>query len=101
MAVISKTRNLSLTACLLPALDPSLVATGLEQDGQDPPVAGQVASLTSKNNLSVSFCYLDGRILSQSATDFLSFHQHEFLRGTNHHEWATNQNGFMQPGPDG
>jgi hypothetical protein len=32
-----------------------LVAPGLAQDGQDPPVDGQVASLTSKNNF-INFC---------------------------------------------
>lgn len=33
----------------------NLVATGLENDGQNPPVAGQVASRTSKNNF-INFC---------------------------------------------
>jgi len=36
-------------------LPPELVATGLEQDGQETPTAGQVASLTSKNNF-INFC---------------------------------------------
>ena len=36
-------------------LDPSLVQTGFEQDGQQVPTAGQVASLTSKNNF-INFC---------------------------------------------
>jgi hypothetical protein len=32
-----------------------LVETGLENNGQNPPVAGQVASLTSSNNF-INFC---------------------------------------------
>lgn len=36
-------------------LDPSVLATGFEQDGQATPAAGQVASLTSKNNF-INFC---------------------------------------------
>lgn len=36
-------------------LPPDLVATGLEQDGQETPTAGQVASLTSKNNF-INYC---------------------------------------------
>jgi len=36
-------------------LDPSVIATGFEQDGQATPTAGQVASLTSKNNF-INFC---------------------------------------------
>ncbi|KAF9527727.1 hypothetical protein CPB83DRAFT_855530 [Crepidotus variabilis] len=36
-------------------LDPRVIATGFEQDGQDPPVAGQVASLTSSNNF-INYC---------------------------------------------
>jgi hypothetical protein len=37
------------------ALDPSVIATGFEDDGQDVPTAGQVASLTSSNNF-INFC---------------------------------------------
>ncbi|KAF8912910.1 hypothetical protein CPB84DRAFT_1700448 [Gymnopilus junonius] len=36
-------------------LDPNVVATGFENDGQDVPTAGQVASLTSSNNF-INFC---------------------------------------------
>jgi hypothetical protein len=36
-------------------LDPRVIAKGFETNGQDPPVAGQVASLTSTNNF-VNFC---------------------------------------------
>jgi len=36
-------------------LDPSVIATGFADDGQSPPVAGQTASLTSKNNF-INFC---------------------------------------------
>lgn len=36
-------------------LDPAVIATGFEQDGQETPTAGQVASLTSKNNF-INFC---------------------------------------------
>jgi len=36
-------------------LDPSVIATGFEQDGQSPPVAGQTASITSSNNF-INFC---------------------------------------------
>ncbi|THG99000.1 hypothetical protein EW026_g3268 [Hermanssonia centrifuga] len=36
-------------------LDPSVVATGFANDGQDVPAAGQVASLTSSNNF-INFC---------------------------------------------
>jgi len=36
-------------------LDPSVVSTGFENDGQDVPEAGQVASLTSSNNF-INFC---------------------------------------------
>jgi len=36
-------------------LDPSVICTGCEQDGQNPPVAGQKASLTSNNNF-INFC---------------------------------------------
>lgn len=37
------------------ALDPSVIATGFEQNGQETPAAGQVASLTSSNNF-INFC---------------------------------------------
>ncbi len=37
------------------ALDPAVIATGFEQNGQATPVAGQVASLTSSNNF-INFC---------------------------------------------
>jgi len=37
------------------SLDPSLVATGFAQDGNNPPVAGQASSLTSTNNF-INFC---------------------------------------------
>ncbi|KAL7416636.1 hypothetical protein BDY24DRAFT_336407, partial [Mrakia frigida] len=37
------------------ALDPSQVQSNLANDGQDPPVDGQVASLTSTNNF-INFC---------------------------------------------
>lgn len=37
------------------ALDPKVLATGFENDGQDVPAAGQVASLTSSNNF-INFC---------------------------------------------
>jgi hypothetical protein len=37
------------------ALDPAVLATGFEQDGQAVQVAGQVASLTSSNNF-INFC---------------------------------------------
>ncbi|GJF00378.1 hypothetical protein PsYK624_166650 [Phanerochaete sordida] len=36
-------------------LDPSVIAKGFEDDGQDQPAAGQVASLTSSNNF-INFC---------------------------------------------
>ncbi|CAL1697909.1 unnamed protein product [Somion occarium] len=36
-------------------LDPSVLAKGFENDGQDQPAAGQVASLTSSNNF-INFC---------------------------------------------
>jgi hypothetical protein len=36
-------------------LDPSVISTGFENDGQNVPVAGQVASLTSRNNF-INFC---------------------------------------------
>ncbi|EMD35038.1 hypothetical protein CERSUDRAFT_116545 [Gelatoporia subvermispora B] len=36
-------------------LDPSVIATGFENNGQDVPAAGQVASLTSSNNF-INFC---------------------------------------------
>jgi hypothetical protein len=36
-------------------LDPAVIADGFASDGQDPPVAGQVASLTSTNNF-INFC---------------------------------------------
>ena len=37
------------------ALDPNVIAKGFENDGQDVPTAGQVASLTSSNNF-INFC---------------------------------------------
>jgi hypothetical protein len=37
------------------ALDPQVIATGFENNGQNVPVAGQVASLTSSNNF-INFC---------------------------------------------
>ncbi|KAF9242356.1 hypothetical protein BU15DRAFT_22165, partial [Melanogaster broomeanus] len=37
------------------ALDPAVIAKGFENDGQDEPAAGQVASLTSSNNF-INFC---------------------------------------------
>lgn len=37
------------------ALDPKVLATGFENDGQDQPTAGQVPSLTSSNNF-INFC---------------------------------------------
>ena len=37
------------------ALDPKVIATGFENNGQDQPTAGQVASLTSSNNF-INFC---------------------------------------------
>ena len=36
-------------------LDPKVLATGFENNGQDVPAAGQVASLTSSNNF-INFC---------------------------------------------
>ncbi|KAF8167853.1 hypothetical protein B0H34DRAFT_34183 [Crassisporium funariophilum] len=36
-------------------LDPGVIAAGFENDGQDVPTAGQVASLTSSNNF-INFC---------------------------------------------
>lgn len=39
-------------------LDPSVIADGFAKDGQDPPVDGQVASLTSTNNF-INFCATD------------------------------------------
>ena len=36
-------------------LDPSVIAKGFEQNGQQVPTAGQVASLTSSNNF-INFC---------------------------------------------
>ncbi|THH30381.1 hypothetical protein EUX98_g3801 [Antrodiella citrinella] len=36
-------------------LNPNVIATGFENDGQDVPTAGQVASLTSSNNF-INFC---------------------------------------------
>ncbi|TCD62222.1 hypothetical protein EIP91_007201, partial [Steccherinum ochraceum] len=36
-------------------LDPKVIATGFENDGQDVPAAGQVASITSSNNF-INFC---------------------------------------------
>jgi len=41
--------------CCSQALDPSVIATGFQQDGQETPAAGQVASLTSANNF-INFC---------------------------------------------
>jgi len=38
-------------------LDPSVIATGFANNGQDVPTAGQVASLTSSNNF-INFCLL-------------------------------------------
>jgi hypothetical protein len=38
-------------------LDPAVIAPGFANDGQDVPVAGQVASLTSTNNF-INFCLL-------------------------------------------
>jgi len=38
-------------------LDPQVISTGFEQNGQNPPVAGQTASLTSSNNF-INFCLL-------------------------------------------
>ncbi|TFK57719.1 hypothetical protein OE88DRAFT_1746758 [Heliocybe sulcata] len=38
-----------------PALDPSVLAKGFENDGQSQPAAGQVASKTSSNNF-INFC---------------------------------------------
>jgi len=38
-------------------LDPSVIATGFESNGQQVPTAGQVASLTSSNNF-INFCAL-------------------------------------------
>ncbi|KAJ7168786.1 hypothetical protein C8R46DRAFT_897615, partial [Mycena filopes] len=38
-------------------LDPSVIQTGFEADGQETPTAGQVASLTSSNNF-INFCAL-------------------------------------------
>jgi hypothetical protein len=38
-----------------PTLDPRVIAKGFAQNGQNPPVAGQVASLTSTNNF-INFC---------------------------------------------
>jgi len=38
-------------------LDPSVIASGFADDGQNPPVAGQSASLTSTNNY-INFCAL-------------------------------------------
>ena len=40
---------------LFVALDPSVIATGFEQNGQETPAAGQVASLTCSNNF-INFC---------------------------------------------
>lgn len=42
-------------AIFFTALDPKVIATGFEQDGQETPTAGQVASLTSSNNF-INFC---------------------------------------------
>jgi len=36
-------------------LDPKVIATGFEQNGQETPTAGQIASLTSSNNF-INFC---------------------------------------------
>jgi len=36
-------------------LDPNVIATGFEQNGQETPTAGQIASLTSSNNF-INFC---------------------------------------------
>jgi hypothetical protein len=44
---------IEILSCL--ALDPSVIATGFEQNGQETPAAGQVASLTSSNNF-INFC---------------------------------------------
>ncbi|KAG1908614.1 uncharacterized protein F5891DRAFT_994182 [Suillus fuscotomentosus] len=41
--------------CVSSALDPAVIATGFENDGQGQPTAGQVASLTSSNNF-INFC---------------------------------------------
>jgi hypothetical protein len=38
-----------------PALDPKVIATGFANNGQNVPVAGQIASLTSTNNF-INFC---------------------------------------------
>jgi hypothetical protein len=53
---------LAMSQILIPsqlALDPKVIATGFEQDGQQTPIAGQVASLTSSNNF-INFCLTVG-----------------------------------------
>ncbi|KAJ7443110.1 hypothetical protein FB451DRAFT_1343817 [Mycena latifolia] len=41
--------------CVCHGLDPSVISVGFTDDGQNPPVAGQTASLTSTNNY-INFC---------------------------------------------
>src|SRR5260370_26123562 len=45
------------------ALDPAVISPGLAQDGQANPVAGQVPSLTSKNNF-INFCLTQNTALT-------------------------------------
>jgi len=40
-----------------PTLDPTVISKNFEQNGQNPPVTGQTASLTSSNNF-INFCLL-------------------------------------------
>ncbi|KAJ3563757.1 hypothetical protein NP233_g8735 [Leucocoprinus birnbaumii] len=51
----TNTGNNSQDAQTSTTLDPKVIATGFENDGQDQPTEGQVASLTSSNNF-INFC---------------------------------------------
>jgi len=55
MCHISFVERIDLLTDISQALDPGVIATGFENDGQNPPVAGQVASQTSTNNF-INFC---------------------------------------------
>jgi hypothetical protein len=52
--IVPDTDGAQLTCCSQ-ALDPSVIATGFEQDGQGTPEPGQVPSMTSTNNF-INFC---------------------------------------------
>jgi hypothetical protein len=78
-----------------------LVAKGLAQDGQDPPVAGQVASLTTTNNLSVFFAFSMVECLVNRAPDFLSFTSIDFCKGQTITNGQQLKDGSCNPVPMG